>query len=140
MLGVSLPPCEGMVLHVNFNNQNLVGLCQVRLGFEISLHVAYPIIELVIVDIPVKFRHRKFVVQLEGWLNNGNHLVKSGLRMMLWLGLLLMGEELLEHNHISCIVLTWNSCLLLSLLLLLRISTYTEIEQREHHTHEKGTI
>lgn len=31
MLGVGLPPCEGVVLHMNFSNQNFVDLCQVWL-------------------------------------------------------------------------------------------------------------
>lgn len=78
----------------------------------------YPIIDLVAIESLIKLMHRQFSVQLEGLMDNSNRLVNNGLSLRIWLGLLLMGDELLEHTHHIMHYFSLKHLLLLGMLLL----------------------
>lgn len=92
---------EGPVLHVNFNEQNLVVLHQVLLGFEISFKVVYPKIKFVPIKSPIKFRHQSLVSNLKVYLTIGTASRIMPLRLRLSLGIMLIDDELLNILAIS---------------------------------------
>lgn len=75
VLGVGLPPSEGLLFHVYLSKKNLQCICHSGLGLQVSIQDTQPRIQPILIQISIKFWDGQLVVQHEGLLENGDRCV-----------------------------------------------------------------